>query len=460
MKPAAGDLTQGGILRKILMVALPIMGTQLLQMTYNLTDMFWLGRMERSVTAVASSGLAGMFLWLGMALLLVGRVGSEVGVSQNLGAGNRAEAGAFAEEAARLGLILGGVYGLVLLGFARPLLSLLQVQEQDVLDNASGYLRIVALGEPLVYASAALTGGFNGSGNSRLGFLANAAGLLVNMVLDPVMILWLGWGVRGAAIATLIAQIIVFAVMLLTAKRHRLRPFPQFRLLGRLHWARTRQILGWSLPVSLESGAFTALAMVVTGMVSSGYGADAVAVQRVGSQIESLSWLVGGGFASAVTAFIGQNYGARKWARIRRGYHISLAALLLWEGAVMLLLMLGGRALYSLFLREPHLQQMGQEYLFILAFCQPAMALEGVGGGAFRGIGRTLPPSVSSILSNLIRPILCWVLAQRFGLNGFWMGITLSAILRGTMIFLWFTLHKRGMPREDGVPPLQEAAAS
>ena len=94
MKPAAGDLTQGGILRKILMVALPIMGTQLLQMTYNLTDMFWLGRMERSVTAVASSGLAGMFLWLGMALLLVGRVGSEVGVSQNLGAGNRAEAGA------------------------------------------------------------------------------------------------------------------------------------------------------------------------------------------------------------------------------------------------------------------------------------------------------------------------------------------------------------------------------
>ena len=87
MKPQSTDLTRGGILSKILLVALPIMGTSLLQMTYNLTDMFWLGRMEDSVSAVAASGLAGMFLWLGMALLLVGRLGAEIGVSQNLGAG-------------------------------------------------------------------------------------------------------------------------------------------------------------------------------------------------------------------------------------------------------------------------------------------------------------------------------------------------------------------------------------
>ena len=62
------DLTRGGILKKLLLVALPIMGTQLMQMAYNLTDMFWLGRMQNSVSAVAASGLGGMFLWLGMAL--------------------------------------------------------------------------------------------------------------------------------------------------------------------------------------------------------------------------------------------------------------------------------------------------------------------------------------------------------------------------------------------------------
>ena len=268
MKPHNTDLTQGGILSKILLVALPIMGTQLLQMTYNLTDMFWLGRMPDSVSAVAASGLAGMFLWLGMALLLVGRLGAEIGVSQNLGAGNKEAAQGFAQDAARTALILGSLYGLVLLTMAGPLVSMLQVQEQDVFQMACDYLRIVGFGIPLTYVSAAITGGFNGAGNSRLGFLANAVGLVINMILDPILILTLGLGVRGAATATVIAQAIVCTLLVLLAKRHPRRPFSSFRLLGRIRRDRLGQIARWSLPVSLESAAFTGLSMVVTGMVA------------------------------------------------------------------------------------------------------------------------------------------------------------------------------------------------
>ena len=181
------------------------------------------------------------------------------------------------------------------------------------------------------------------------------------------------------------------------------------------------------------------------------FGETAVAVQRVGSQIESLSWLIGGGFSSAVTAFVGQNYGARKWERIRRGYHISLVSLLIWEGLVTLFLLFGGRYFFSLFLREPaEILDMGATYLRILAGCQLFMALEGACAGTFRGMGRTLPPSLCSIASNSIRPILCWLLAQNMGLNGLWMGITVSAILRGVTMFIWFTLYKRQLPRLEG----------
>ncbi len=446
----AYDLTQGGILKKMLLVAVPVIGTQLMQMTYNLTDMFWLGRMPNSVTAVAASGLAGMFLWLGMALMTIGRIGAEIGTSHNLGRGDKDAALHYVQDSTRIALVLGCIYGLMLVALAGPLVKLLQVREKDVFESTCDYLRIVGIGIPLTYAAAAITGGFNGAGNSRLSFWANAAGLLVNMALDPLMILIWGWGIKGAAIATLIAQAIVCALFVWFAKRHPRRPFERFHVFGRIGHDRIRQIMRWSLPVALESGAFTALAMVVTGMASAGYGESAVAVQRVGSQIESLSWLIVGGFSSAVTAFAGQNYGARKWARIRRGYRISLGVLLGWEAIVTLLMVIGGKFLFSLFLREPPaLLDMGASYLSILAGCQIFMALEGACAGILRGMGKTLPPSMFSIASNLMRPLLCWWLARRMGLNGLWLGIAFTTALRGIMIFVWYTLYDRRLPHAD-----------
>ncbi|NLY18926.1 MAG: MATE family efflux transporter [Clostridiaceae bacterium] len=451
------DLTRGGILKKLLQVALPIMGTQLMQMTYNLTDMFWLGRTENSVVAVAASGLAGMYLWLGMSLLMIGRMGSEIGTSQNLGSGDDEIAQGYAQDSVRIALMLGIFYGLVLIVFAKPLVTIFRVNEQNVFNNTCDYLRIVGTGIPLTYVSAAITGAFNGAGNSRLSFVANSLGLVVNIILDPLMIIVWGLNVKGAAIATVIAQATVCSLFIVFAKCHPQRPFKSFHILGRINPARTRQILRWSLPVAAESGAFTALAMVVTSMVSAWYGETAVAVQRVGSQIESLSWLIGGGFSSAITAFTGQNYGARKWKRIRRGYHLSLVSMLIWEGFVTLLLLFGGRFLFSLFLREPaEILDMGATYLRILALCQLFMALEGSCAGAFRGMGRTLPPSLCSIGSNSIRPIVCWQLSRWMGLNGMWMGITISAMLRGTTMFIWFTMYKRKLPRMDEIVQKQE----
>ena len=450
VKKGAYDLTRGDILRKLLMVAFPIMGTQLMQMTYNLTDMFWLGRTENSVTAVASSGLAGMFMWLGMALLMIGRMGAEIGTSQNLGRGDVGTARKYAENSLRMSFSLGIAYGLILIVFAKQLISLLQVKEPAVLENACAYLRIVGLGIPLTYISASIAGSFNGAGNSRLTFLANSIGLVVNMILDPLMIIKFGWGVQGAAVATVIAQGMVFALFILFAKRHPNRPFPQFHVFGPIDKEKAHQVLSWSIPIAVESAAFTGLAMVVTGMVSAWYGETAVAVQRVGSQIESLSWLVGGGFASAITAFIGQNYGARQWERIRRGYRISLAVLLCWEIFVVVVLVLGGRLLFSLFLCDPpSIIDMGTTYLRILAISQVFMALEDACSGVFRGMGQTLPPSICSIGSNLLRPLFCWTLSRWIGLNGLWLGIAFTAILRGTTMFIWYTLYERQIPLEN-----------
>ncbi len=462
MRDNAFDLTQGGIFKRLLLVALPIMGTQLMQMAYNLTDMFWLGRMPNSVTAVAASGLGGMFLWLSAAFLMIGRMGSEIGTSQNLGRGDADSARGYAENATRIGLVLGVLYGFVLLILAGPLISLFRVKEPALFSSACAYLRIVGIGIPFTYVSAAITGAFNGAGNSRLSFLANSTGLIVNMILDPLLIFGLGWGIQGAAIATVVAQCVVVTLFVYFAKCHPQKPFSGFHVLGPFDQEKVKQIFRWSLPVAAESGAFTLLAMVVTSMISAWHGETAVAVQRVGSQVESLSWMIAGGFSSAVTAFVGQNYGARKWARIRRGYRISLAVLLAWEVFVTLALMFGGRFLFSLFLHDPpEILDMGASYLRILAFSQVFMAFEAACAGTFRGLGKTLPPSVSSIASNLLRPWFCWVFARwlGLGLNGLWLGITISAALRGTLMLIWYTLHERSIPLADGAELLNEEQA-
>jgi len=99
------NLVEGSIVNKLFFVAAPIVITQLFQMAYNLTDMFWLGRL--SSDAVAASGTAGLFIWLSYAFFLFGRMGAEIGVSQNLGRGDKETARRFAQNAVIIGVALG-----------------------------------------------------------------------------------------------------------------------------------------------------------------------------------------------------------------------------------------------------------------------------------------------------------------------------------------------------------------
>ena len=443
------DLTAGGIFHKLTFVALPIMATQFIQMLYNLTDMFWLGRL--SSNDVAASGTAGMYLWLGMALLLFGRMGAEIGVSQNKGSGDMETANAFARTALFLSLILGIVYGSALVFFSKPLMSVFNIREPYVAEASADYLCIIGLAVPAAYMSSAITGVFNGAGNSRVPFYAHASGLITNMILDPLMIFTFGLGIRGAAAATVLAQWIVFGLLLWAIKKRRDRPFERIKLLSIPDRGKIWQIIRWALPISLESGFFCILTMVV-GRLIAGFGAEALAVQRVATQIEALSWLVGSGFGSAVTAFMGQNYGAQKWSRISDGFRVSSAVMIAWGGIITLLLYFGGYILFSLFLPETELRIMGATYLKILAFCQLPSCLESVGAGMFRGIGRTIPPSSISIASNILRvPAAYWFASTSFGLYGVWWVLAATAMLRGVVIYGWAIVALINRMNSEGI---------
>jgi Na+-driven multidrug efflux pump len=169
--------------------------------------------------------------------------------------------------------------------------------------------------------------------------------------------------------------------------------------------------------------------------------------------VESLSWLIGAGFGSALVVFIGQNYGAGKGDRIKEALRLSAFIMSGWGLFVMAFIWFGGPFVFALFFPDRELLGLGTSYLRILTFCQLSMNVEAVGSGAFKGIGRTIPPSVVVISTNALKPVLAWVLSRTgLGLYGVWVGVVISANLRGIWMNLWYALdsrrrQNRGMPR-------------
>ncbi|HWS01340.1 MAG TPA: MATE family efflux transporter, partial [Prolixibacteraceae bacterium] len=285
------NLTEGPISSQIVRLTLPILGTSFVQMAYNLTDMLWLGRVGSD--AVAAVGIASYFTWLGVSLMLIGRIGAEVGVSQSLGAKDKPGAERFAVNAVTLVMVLSLLYGTLTYLFAPKLVAFFHVQNTDVEAAAISYIRIISIGSLLYYANPTFTGIINGTGNSKLPFRINAVGLIANVVLNPVLIFGLGpfpkLGSDGSAIATVISQSIVLVLFMVTIGRGK-SALGKIRLRLELELSFVKKILRLGTPVALHSILFASFAMVLARIIAP-WGAMPIAVQSIGAQIEALSWM-------------------------------------------------------------------------------------------------------------------------------------------------------------------------
>ena len=183
------DLTEGSILRRLIQLALPIIGTSFVQMAYNLTDMIWVGRL--SSDAVAAVGTAGFFTWLASAVILVARIGAEVGTAQSIGKKDIDEAKRFIRHSLQLILVLSVIYGALLSVFRHPLIGFYRLGP-TVEEQARIYLLIVSIGMPFFTVNPVFTAIFNGAGDSSTPFKINVVGLITNIILDPILIFGLG----------------------------------------------------------------------------------------------------------------------------------------------------------------------------------------------------------------------------------------------------------------------------
>ncbi|MCL2603137.1 MAG: MATE family efflux transporter [Defluviitaleaceae bacterium] len=432
------------------------MATSFMQMAYNLTDMFWMGRL--SSASVAAVGTAAMYLWLSMAFVMIGRMGAEIGVSQYMGKGDGEGAARFSNNAFWVAVCLGIVYTAIMIAARGPLIAFFNIEDTQVVREAERYLAVSALALPLIFVHNIFTGVFNGFGNTKLPFYINSIGLIVNILLSPVLIFSFpveiggisftfgaGLGITGAALGTVFASAVNLALKLWAMKKYRNRPFETYRYIVRPCMDTIRQIFKWGIPIAVESMLFTFLFMVMARLIAD-FGTGAIAAHRVGYQVEALAYLVGGGFASAITAYMGQNFGASRWDRIKTGYRLGVAAMGIYGVLMAAFLFLLAEPLVAIFLSCPEEIRIGGDYLRVISFTQILGCMEGVAAGAFRGQGQTVKPSIVSITGNILRVILTYALVRFWGLNGIWYGIAIAVTIRGAWLMGWyyFYMRKRG----------------
>lgn len=442
MKSKQLNLTSGPILRTLAELALPIMASSFLSTAYNITDMAWIGMLGSK--AVAGVGVGGMYVWLSQGFASLARMGGQVNMAQSLGKGDRRSAARFAQVALQLTVLFALLVAAISLFFTDPLLRFFTLTDPETYNSARIYMRITCGLILFSFLSQVLTGLFTAQGDSKTPLKANFFGLVLNMILDPLLVLGVGpfprLEVVGAAVATVTAQIIVLTILITGILRDHGESniLKKIRLFARPEFACLKGVFQIGVPTALQGSIYCIISMILTRMVS-GFGAGAIAVQRVGGQIESLSWNMADGFGSALNAFMGQNYGAKKSDRIQKGYHISLRLMVSWTALITIAFVCFPRQISVLFFHEEDVVQLSIGYLRIIGLSEILLSVEMLTIGALSGLGRTRLCSIISISFTVIRiPLALLLSGTALGLNGIWWALTFTSVTKGIIFYLVF----------------------
>ena len=432
------NLLQGPIFKSLSLLAIPIMATYFIQMAYNLVDMLWIGYLGSG--AVASIGVSGNFMYLANGLVNMPKVGSQALVGQSLGAQNKKETRAYIQAAFQSAIFFAVIYGIIIILFQKSLIQLFNLTDPTIIQDAQNYLWITCGFVLFSFVNQIFTGILTAAGHSKSTFIATTTGLVLNLILDPILIFVFDLKVVGAALATIIAQFIVTLVFLYDARN--LEIFNEFQLLSKPEKNHIAKILKIGFPTSVQSMLFTCISMYIARLISA-FGAISVAVQKVGSQIESISWMAADGFSASINAFTSQNYGAKNYTRVNKGYKTGMLVVSLWGFLTTCILIFLPGSIFSCFIHETNILPYGIDYLKILGYSQLFMCVEIATQGAFNGLGKTLPPSIVSIVFTSARIPMAILFSHYLGVNGVWWAISISSMIKGIVLVTWFIFYSK-----------------
>ena len=412
------DMTKGSPGRLIILFAIPLMLGNICQQLYTMVDTIVVGQIA-GVQALAALGAVEWITWMVLGVSTGATQGFSILISQHYGAKKED----LLKQSVARSYVLTAVISVVLLTvsqiFARGILVFLNTPS-DIIGMSLIYLRIVFCGIPAVAAYNVFASVLRAVGNSRTPLTAMIIAASVNVILDLLFVAVFHWGVAGAAIATVTAQIFSAVYCFLVVRKIKLLHISRQDLQRRP--GLDQKLLKLGTPVVFQN-TIIAIGGLVVQYVVNGYGFLFVAGFTATNKLYGILEMAAISYGYAIVTYVGQNLGAGEIGRIKKGVRSSTLLAFLTSALISCIMFIFGKQLLSMFISgEP--SQAGQvldiawKYLFIMACCLCILYFLHVYRSALQGLGNTFIPMLSGVVEFIVRVGVAVFLPFIMGTNG------------------------------------------
>lgn len=446
------DLTKGNITKTIILFVLPMMAGNLLQQFYNIADTLIVGRFLGS-NALAAVGSAYTLMTFLTSILLGLSMGAGALFSIYQGQGDTQRLKAAVLHAFGLIFMIAAVLNVGVYLFIDPIMAFLHVPKQ-VYPLMRDYLWIIFAGVGAAFLYNFFAGLLRAMGNSSVPLIFLSISACLNIGLDLLFVLVFGWGVKGAAGATVIAQYAAgLGIMLYTFIR--CKNFLPSRTDLRWNSHILREICSLSILTCIQQSVMNFGILMVQGLVNS-FGPVIMAAFAAAVKIDSFAYMPVQDFGNAFSTFVAQNYGAGKEERIRVGIKKSVQLTLLFCIFVSAVVVLFARPLMLLFVQpqETEILAEGVKYLRIVALFYWGIGCLFLLYGFYRAVKRPGMSVVLTVISLGMRVLLAYLLSAFVGVTGIWAAIPVGWILADVTGLVYYRYHKKELMKFTG-PPLE-----
>lgn len=442
----AKDMTEGSPARLILFFTLPLIAGNIMQQLYAFIDTLLVGRFL-GLEALAAVGCTGslMFLLLGFVIGLTS--GLAIYTGQRYGAKDATGVRESAAACIALSFVIAVFLSIVGFFACRPLLELMHTPE-ELLDNATGFFSIICGGA--IFATSALMAAniLRSLGDSKMPTFILGCGIAINIALELLFLLVFGWGVPGAALATVVSWAIATGVFLLYIAR-RVPELHVRREDWRLSWNFLRAHLAIGLPMGFQA-TIIAFGAVILQVALNGLGPVAVAAYAAAQKVDTIAMMPMMSFGAAMAAYTAQNYGAGKFSRIRTGvraccrmsvgFSLLAGALVIAAGPYFMTLFVGPEEVEAI--------RLGQTYFLVNGLTYWILSMLFIFRYTLQGLGQSIVPTVAGVMELVMRATAGLFLVEATGFLGACLGNPMAWLGSCVPLAIAYVMTVRRLPKE------------